>query len=862
MRLSIAQKNKRARGTIAVCVVGCATAVLAGVPLLLGVVPTGAQTVDSAALRAAALQRTNSLKTVTVPDPSNVTTFIRPDTCATAPSVPQPCGREALQVLGKALFWDQQVGSDGQACASCHFHAGADNRSKNQLNPGLRNQTPGANTGAFNDLTGFGPNTNHFGPNYPLTAGDFPFHHVSNPDVNPELDPAHSAVMSDTNDIASSQGVFNAAESAPFAFNPLTGIDTGTPSLTGFGTIFNVGGVLVRNVEPRNTPTVINTVMNHRNFWDARARNKFNGVNPLGDLDPTVRVVKVVLPGKPTGTILTQVSIANCSACSQADGPPGSDLEMAFPQPHGLGGRRFADIGRKMLHPSLVALGQQVVAPGTTGDSVLASYSKAPANGISKKYADLIQGAFLPMWWNSPDVVDLSSGQPVLKPGPHPSTADQFTVMQYNFSLYFGLAVNAYERLLLANDTPFDQFMDGVDTPVGFQDPEKRGLQLFLTQGRCSNCHGGPELTNASLTNVQKFETLERMIMGDNQVAVYDNGHYNIGVRPTLEDLGIGATIGPLNQPLSNSRLYQNCVQDAVRRLSALTPPPTPEKTLRSANLQCNVPRILARPAEAATLLARAAALLPDGNSTRTAAEALIAAAERLLAAVPPDPVTASCELAKNPALPCPTTTNNVQADGALDLLASALSPQHPLLQAASSLLPDPVVPGTATKLLAPLLQPQERVAVDGAHKVPALRNVELTAPYFHNGGMADLMQVVEFYNRGGNFPVTNRQNLDVDIQPIGLSAAQRADLVAFLKSLTDERVRYDKAPFDHPSLSIPNGGQGDDAAVAAADPLGLFSPGAIADDRIELPAVGKHGNGVGLGTPHTPFANFLDPLQ
>jgi cytochrome c peroxidase len=30
--------------------------------------------------------------------------------------------------LGKALFWDMNVGSDGQACASCHFHAGADAR--------------------------------------------------------------------------------------------------------------------------------------------------------------------------------------------------------------------------------------------------------------------------------------------------------------------------------------------------------------------------------------------------------------------------------------------------------------------------------------------------------------------------------------------------------------------------------------------------------------------------------------------------------------------------------------------------------------------------------------------------------------
>lgn len=46
--------------------------------------------------------------------------------------------RTAALQLGKALFWDMQVGSDGvQACASCHFHAGADNRSSNQLSPNL-----------------------------------------------------------------------------------------------------------------------------------------------------------------------------------------------------------------------------------------------------------------------------------------------------------------------------------------------------------------------------------------------------------------------------------------------------------------------------------------------------------------------------------------------------------------------------------------------------------------------------------------------------------------------------------------------------------------------------------------------------
>jgi Di-haem cytochrome c peroxidase len=64
-----------------------------------------------------------TLKGVPVPTPSNLNDFV--------------LDRAAAIRLGKALFWDQQVGSDGQtACASCHFHAGADSRSRNQLNPG------------------------------------------------------------------------------------------------------------------------------------------------------------------------------------------------------------------------------------------------------------------------------------------------------------------------------------------------------------------------------------------------------------------------------------------------------------------------------------------------------------------------------------------------------------------------------------------------------------------------------------------------------------------------------------------------------------------------------------------------------
>ncbi|MFM7919583.1 MAG: DUF642 domain-containing protein, partial [Planctomycetaceae bacterium] len=45
--------------------------------------------------------------------------------------------RQKAILLGKALFWDMQVGSDGRtACATCHWHAGADIRTKHTLNPG------------------------------------------------------------------------------------------------------------------------------------------------------------------------------------------------------------------------------------------------------------------------------------------------------------------------------------------------------------------------------------------------------------------------------------------------------------------------------------------------------------------------------------------------------------------------------------------------------------------------------------------------------------------------------------------------------------------------------------------------------
>ncbi|MEO6759908.1 MAG: cytochrome c peroxidase, partial [Saprospiraceae bacterium] len=67
--------------------------------------------------------------------------------------------------------------------------------------------------------------------------------------------------------------------------------------------------------------------------------------------------------------------------------------------------------------------------------------------------------------------------------------------------------------------------------------------------------------------------------------------------------------------------------------------------------------------------------------------------------------------------------------------------------------------------------------------KVPTLRNVALTGPYMHDGSFSTLEAVVEHYNSGGQ-PHPNKSAL---VRPLGLTAADKADLVAFLRSLTDD---------------------------------------------------------------------------
>ena len=67
--------------------------------------------------------------------------------------------------------------------------------------------------------------------------------------------------------------------------------------------------------------------------------------------------------------------------------------------------------------------------------------------------------------------------------------------------------------------------------------------------------------------------------------------------------------------------------------------------------------------------------------------------------------------------------------------------------------------------------------------KTPTLRNIELTPPYFHNGSVDGLEEVIEFYDRGGD---AHRSNKDKRIQPLHLTEQEKNDLFIFLQSLTD----------------------------------------------------------------------------
>ena len=85
-------------------------------------------------------------------------------------------------------------------------------------------------------------------------------------------------------------------------------------------------------------------------------------------------------------------------------------------------------------------------------------------------------------------------------------------------------------------------------------------------------------------------------------------------------------------------------------------------------------------------------------------------------------------------------------------------------------------------------LRPEDK----GAFKTPTLRSIIETAPYMHDGAFKTLEEVVDFFNAGGGA----NSNLSPLMKPLGLSAQEKTDLIAFLHALTGEEI-----PFEFPEL-------------------------------------------------------------
>jgi cytochrome c peroxidase len=683
--------------------------------------------------------------------------------------------------LGKALFWDQQAGSDGNACAGCHFNAGADTRLKNQLNPGFKDISKGPNgDSAFGSTRsdtgtvspGFMPSGALAGSNYKLQPGDLPLHRLQ------DESNANSPIVTTTNDRISSQGAFGQTF---VSILPL-----GLPDVckNPDASIFNAGPYAARQVEPRNTPTTINAVFNNRQFWDGRAANMFNGVGPFGMRDVNGDPNKRLIVSNPDGTVsLTYLQLENGSLASQAVGPVVSSLEMS------CSGRSFADVGRRLL--LTLPLKAQVVDPT---DSVLGPLAGQP-RGLKPTYtyAYMIQQAFENKYWAAPGFYQIQNGA-VKK-----TLLGGYTQMANNFSMFWGIAIMMYESTLISDQSEYDGLLASQALKVTggiCSAPNNnvdalllRGCSMFFSKG-CIKCHTangvlGDRFSEAQIQPGTPFSVFLKPATDiTNRRDLRDRGFANIGLRPPFTDLILGAT-DPYGNPLSYARQYK--------------------AFLNTAN----------------------AGLLIDPE---------------LQAAITAKNSTAN---------PVPTYDPNG-------------------------------VSGTFYKL-----------EVDGASKIPTLRNVALTPPYFSWGGYPSLRQVLKVYNRGMNrrdittaanpaleappgsscttgdnsgsgpedangntsFPIlstdcaTNTTGL---IFPLGLSdcdangvpnpacLAQGQDVtnddlaafVRFLKSLTDARVQCDQAPFDHPQLFVFTG----------QTPVDLNHDGMAQDILFNLPAVGAAG--------------------
>jgi len=780
--------------------------------------------------------------------------------------------------LGKALFWDMQAGSDDtQACASCHFNAGADSRAINQINPGQAGGDNSFQMGA--------------GPNYHLSAGtptagfggfhdgDYPFHKLA--DVDQGL-----TLISDVNDVTGSQGVFASTHDQIIVNtrinpavvgdinddgpgDPIPGrghSDGGDQSLSrdGHGNIgpnhkfpptqdpdvaskghnapplgvrpdirVNVGSqeittsvvdpvfgypdatdphkwINTRKVTGRNTPSAVDAVFNFRNFWDGRAQNECNGANPFGARDGQTHLLVTDETGLELGP--AQVHMKNSALCSQALGPILSSVEMSADD------RNFHQVGKKLL--ARTPLARQLVDPT---DSVLGALSNGSKKGLNTTYAALIQKAFQADWWRFQlHLCVAADGTIQSKVDPAqfqlcPASTTDYSQMEYNFSLFWGVAIQMYESTLIADQTPLDKYLEQQKTYTLTGDNNSNSYTIQLDPG----------LTPYTVSVIALNPNLD---FSDQDVYAFDDGFGRFtgtGVDGTVNYSTGQVVVNFEEPPVSTVPVRVNYSVGAT----PLTPNQLHGLLLFQTKGRCVV-------CHGGPELSNAAVDTVGANPLERMimGDLNVRVYDTGFYHIGVRPGAEDAGLAgSDPVAGLPLSNGEFQRqrvckDGSLTMMIPG-RPGDGITQA-------PLGCG-------------DDIARTGFFKAPQLRNVALTAPYFHNGGALTLEQVVEFYNRGGDYTTVSEIGImDPDIEPIGFTLQEKQDLVDFLRNgLTDPRTVAQSGPFDHPQFFMPNGHPANGLSVKA-DP---DHPGQALTDLMELPAVGQNG-----GKPQPTFLENL----
>jgi cytochrome c peroxidase len=752
---------------------------------------------------------------------------------------------QLLVALGKAFFWDQQVGSDGQtACASCHFRAGADARPISFGMPlRLAVALPGGGEFAGTGLepscelradqilrvyeNRWGGMVNFSGQLNVLAVqglrkltmaaqagGPFPVQQVRERlqllqlvDGAPEdvrvgwqglLSAVSGAGVAEAG-VGSAEGfaveiltrlqlvldallysgavrtvdAAAAAEYAAVSFSPGTSVSelqgrwpglssdqllgvTGLgralapqetqlqPELQQASVVKSACDQLLpatfqrRRELPRNAPSVINAVFSDRLFHDGRADSVFNGYDHLGDeAGPDGYGKWVVRDGRWCRVL---VRLPDAALASQSTAPLLSASEMSW------FGRQYHHVARKLL--DRVPLSHQQVAET---DSHLGRLVRD--GRVIMTYRQLIKRVFCDEWWCGGQVPAVAERDALT------GHALRLQQMEANFSLFWGVAVMAYQQQLVSDQSEFDDLMRlrraGESVTAGKSSEQALRAKSILAGYRafqdhaCADCHRGPEfaggtratvfgpvlefedpldpLNDAGLENqflvflggggAGRDERIERMLFWPDRAArFYDSGYYNIGVtsdRPASLQSGLSA----------DQRL---CVR--------FDPGVGGEVEL----------------------------------DLRSESDALQSVAGTF-----------------GQGLPLPLLT---RATGLPFSLARRRADRWSVVQ--------------------------------GAFRTPGLRNIALTGPYFHaafrgdkqSQKFANLHDVLEHY--AAPYNELGRENADLHpalradpetgVRETAIPTSQYADVVQFLEALTDPRVARREAPFDHPALQIP----------------------------------------------------------